>query len=83
MERKERRISSIFVTFSSFLCIYYTDNVVFNMFGNVKSTLQTFISKFYHSERFNTHTIVGITLTTLGSFIYTYSSDFSKKKKTT
>ncbi|SCN43102.1 GDP-fructose:GMP antiporter, putative [Plasmodium ovale] len=75
-------ISSIFVTFSSFLCIYYTDNVVFNMFGNVKSTLQTFISKFYHSEKFNAHTIVGITLTTLGSFIYTYSSDFSKKKKT-
>ncbi|GAB64979.1 GDP-fucose transporter [Plasmodium cynomolgi strain B] len=74
-------ISSIFVTFSSFLCIHYTDNVVYNMFGNVKSTLQTFISKFYHSEELNVYTLVGILLTTLGSFLYTYSSEYARKQK--
>ncbi|CAG9482551.1 GDP-fructose:GMP antiporter, putative [Plasmodium vivax] len=74
-------ISSIFVTFSSFLCIHYTDNVVFNMFGNVKSTMQTFISKFYHSEELNGYTLVGILLTTLGSFLYTYSSEYARKQK--
>ncbi|ANQ06594.1 GDP-fucose transporter [Plasmodium coatneyi] len=74
-------ISSIFVTFSSFLCIHYTDNVVFNMFGNVKSTLQTFISKFYHDEVLNGYTLVGILLTTLGSFLYTYSSEYARKQK--
>ncbi|KYO03552.1 putative GDP-fructose:GMP antiporter [Plasmodium gaboni] len=74
-------ISSIFVTFSSFLCIHYTDNVVFNMFGNVKSTVQTFMSKYYNSENFNTHTMIGIILTTLGSCIYTCSNEYSKKSK--
>ncbi|KJP85503.1 hypothetical protein AK88_04854 [Plasmodium fragile] len=74
-------ISSIFVTFSSFLCIHYTDNVVYNMFGNVKSTMQTFISKFYHAEELNVYTLVGILLTTLGSFLYTYSSEYARKKK--
>ncbi|EUD66792.1 hypothetical protein C922_02777 [Plasmodium inui San Antonio 1] len=74
-------ISSIFVTFSSFLCIHYTDNVVFNMFGNVKSTMQTFISKFYHAEELNVYTLVGILLTTLGSFLYTYSSEYARKQK--
>ncbi|CRG94323.1 GDP-fructose:GMP antiporter, putative [Plasmodium gallinaceum] len=74
-------ISSICVTFSSFLCIYYTDNVVFNMFGNVKSTIQTFLSKFYYSEKFNLNTVIGIILTTIGSFIYTCSSEYAKKEK--
>ncbi|GAW79489.1 GDP-fucose transporter [Plasmodium gonderi] len=74
-------ISSIFVTFSSFLCIHYTDNVVFNMFGNVKSTMQTFISKFYHAEELNVYTTIGILLTTFGSFIYTYSSEYTRKQK--
>ncbi|WBY55011.1 GDP-fructose:GMP antiporter [Plasmodium yoelii yoelii] len=73
-------LSSIFVTFSSFMCIYYTDNVAYNMIGNVKSTLQTFLSKFYNSEEFNTSTMIGIILTTLGSFTYGYSSEYSKKK---
>ncbi|CZT98133.1 GDP-fructose:GMP antiporter [Plasmodium falciparum NF54] len=76
-------ISSIFVTFSSFLCIHYTDNVVFNMFGNVKSTVQTFMSKYYNSENFNTHTIIGIILTTSGSCLYTCCSEYSKKRKIT
>ncbi|CRG98730.1 GDP-fructose:GMP antiporter, putative [Plasmodium relictum] len=74
-------LSSICVTFSSFLCIYYTDNVVFNMFGNIKSTVQTFLSKFYYSENFNLNTIIGIILTTVGSFVYTCSSEYTKKKK--
>ncbi|CAA9986732.1 GDP-fructose:GMP antiporter, putative [Plasmodium knowlesi strain H] len=74
-------ISSIFVTFSSFMCIHYTDNVVFNMFGNVKSTMQTFISKFYHAEQLNMYTLMGILFTTLGSFLYTYSSQYAGKQK--
>ncbi|CAD2096989.1 GDP-fructose:GMP antiporter, putative [Plasmodium vinckei petteri] len=73
-------LSSICVTFSSFMCVYYTDNVAYNMIGNVKSTLQTFLSKFYNAEEFNTSTMLGIILTTLGSFAYGYSSEYSKKK---
>ncbi|SBT86508.1 GDP-fructose:GMP antiporter, putative [Plasmodium malariae] len=74
-------VSAICVTFSSFLCIYYTDNVVYNMFGNVKSTMQTFLSKYYNSEHLNLYTMIGIIFTTLGSFIYTYSCEYTKKKK--
>lgn len=66
---------SVCLTLSSFMCIYYTDNVVFNMLGNVKSTIQTVLSKFYYTEDLNFNTFVGILLTTIGSFFYALSRE--------
>ncbi|VWU48395.1 GDP-fructose:GMP antiporter, putative [Hepatocystis sp. ex Piliocolobus tephrosceles] len=34
-------LASVGVTFSSFLCIYYTDNVIFNMFGNLSENVKS------------------------------------------
>ncbi|CAD2097111.1 GDP-fructose:GMP antiporter, putative [Plasmodium vinckei] len=68
------------LTYHGFTLLILSYNVAYNMIGNVKSTLQTFLSKFYNAEEFNTSTMLGIILTTLGSFAYGYSSEYSKKK---
>lgn len=76
-------VMGFLLTFSTFLCTFYNSALNVAMVGSIKNVFVTFVGMFIGGDYiFSILNCVGLSISALGSVLYTYASFMEKGKKT-